>query len=362
VRIAMIDPAAYSLPYDTALCRALAAEGHAVTLFTTRFAHGQMPEPEGFELVEWFYRRKLPGPRRATRGLQHSSDLKSLARHLVEQRFDVVHVQWSIVDRIDTRVWQQLPVPVVFTSHNAVTRGGGEGMSCEHLRRFDAVVSHTAFGMRQLERCDLPRLWRIDHGALDHYVALAPPQPPPVELDADAPVVSLVGLLRPYKGVDLLLDAWSHVHAKVPEAQLVIAGRPMGVELPTHTPAGVHIVPRFVTDSEFAWLLRRSNVTCLPYSAIDLSGVLFAALALGTPLVLSDAGGFEEFEGAGARLFPRGSRGELARTLVELLQDPVARARLGAEAREAAEGRYSWGRIASEYTRRYEQLLARKRA
>ena len=37
MRIALVDPLAYTPPYDHALANALAEEGHAVTLLTSRF-------------------------------------------------------------------------------------------------------------------------------------------------------------------------------------------------------------------------------------------------------------------------------------------------------------------------------------
>ena len=45
MRIALVDPLAYAPPYDHALASAVAAEGHSVTLLTSRFPHGEVPEP-----------------------------------------------------------------------------------------------------------------------------------------------------------------------------------------------------------------------------------------------------------------------------------------------------------------------------
>ena len=58
--------------------------------------------------------------------------------------------------------------------------------------------------------------------------------------------------------------------------QLVVAGRPMGVELPATPPAGATFVPRFTSEEELGWLLRRATVCCLPYTRIDMSGIAAA--------------------------------------------------------------------------------------
>lgn len=356
----MVDAAAFTLPYDSALCEALADAGHDVTLYTTRFAHGPMPEARGYRIVEWFYRRAIPGvSRRASRALQHPFDMWRLRRHLRRSRPDVVHVQWSVVDSFDIGFWRKLDLPVVFTAHNALPREDkGETLDADRLRAFDAVVVHSAYGEQGLrERVELPHLWRIPHGALDAYSDLADPAELPLQLD-DGPVVAMTGLLRPYKGVDVLLAAWPRVRELVPNAQLVIAGRPMGVELPATPPAGAQFLPRFVSDEEYAWILRRADIVCLPYTTIDLSGVLFSALALGRPLVLSDNGGFREFDGHGARLVPTGDADALATTLAQLLGDEEARARLAGEAARAAREVYSWSSIAQQYGRRYAELVS----
>lgn len=358
MRIAIVDPAAYSLPYDVALCEALSDEGHDVTLFTTKFAHGPMPTAKNFRIVEWFYRRKMwPLPRRISRGLQHIPNMQRLRRHLIRKKFDVVHVQWSVVDSFDVAFWKNVKLPTVFTAHNAVPREGkGESLDYEQLSAFDAVVVHSSFGEAGIrDHVELPNLWKIPHGALDTYRTVGNPPSPPLRL-TDGPVVAMIGLLRPYKGVDVLLSAWPEVRAAVPNAQLVLAGRPMGIDLPQRFPEGVSTLLRFVQEEEFAWILRRADVVCLPYTAIDLSGVLFSALALGKPLVLSGVGGFQEFAGDGALLVEPGNKTQLAETLISILGDPAMQQTLSEQAQRAADELYSWKAIARAYTKQYNTL------
>ena len=69
---------------------------------------------------------------------------------------------------------------------------------------------------------------------------------------------------------------------QVPEATLLVAGRPMMdiSALATDQP-GVVFLPRYLSDAELAAALRRADVVVLPYRRIDNSGVLAAALAFG---------------------------------------------------------------------------------
>jgi hypothetical protein len=56
MRVHVVDPSAYTPPYDHALCRALAAAGADVALYTSRFAHGAVAAADGSERREYFYR------------------------------------------------------------------------------------------------------------------------------------------------------------------------------------------------------------------------------------------------------------------------------------------------------------------
>jgi glycosyltransferase involved in cell wall biosynthesis len=121
----------------------------------------------------------------------------------------------------------------------------------------------------------------------------------------------------------------------------------------------VRFLPQFVSAGEMRAFLRRASLAVLPYREIDQSGVLFTALGAGTPLLLSDAGGFPEVAATGAaRTVPAGDALALSGALVELLSDPLALAEMATRAEVAAAGPYSWEAIADVHLRLYERLLA----
>jgi glycosyltransferase involved in cell wall biosynthesis len=358
----MVDPAAWSLTYDVPLCEALAREGHDVTLYTTKFAHDAMPVASGAKIVEWFYRRSMkPLPRRVARGIQHPIEMHRLARHLRKTKPDVVHVQWSVIDRIDVAVWKNLAkmIPVVFTAHNSVGRTT-DALDAQQLRAFDAVVAHTQFGADGLRsQYGIDHVWHIPMGADISLRTLPTPSPLPVEIP-DGPVVTMPGLLRRYKGIDVLLEAWPSVRNSVLNATLLLAGRPMGMALPDPLPEGVVALPRFLTQPEFAWALKRADIVCLPYLSIDLSGVLLSAIACGCATVVSDVGGLSEYKEHGATVVPKGNVAELANALAALLADRTSLEVKQAEAEHAATLVFNWDAIARQYTQHYSELARDK--
>lgn len=368
MRVRIVDPPAYSPPYDFALAGALARAGAEVELVTSRYLYGPAPAANGFPVREDFYRRatsreRSVTARRALRVAEHVPDMLRLAGR---GGADVVHYQWLTLEALDAYLMSR-SAPTVFTSHNVLRRGEGrlrELAARLVASRADALIAHTAAGARQLgERfgADPERVRVIPHGAFDYLTRQAHEEPLPAKLAAaQGPVILWFGVLRPYKGVDVLLEAFKGLEG----AELWIVGRPwMAVEplaRAAEEAAGtVRFVDRFVTDPEIPAFFRRADVVVLPYRRIDQSGVLYTALAFGKPMVLSDVGGFSEIgnEHGAARLVAPEDPRALREALAELVADPGQRERLGERAAQAAAGHFSWDRIARSTLALYEELV-----
>jgi glycosyltransferase involved in cell wall biosynthesis len=372
MRVDVVDPSAYTPPYDHSLCAALAGLGAHVRLITTRFPYGSVPAAENYSRQELFYRLAVGDPgsraRRVTKLVEHAPDM--IRYRMKAAAAQVVHFQWLPVPWLDRFL---LPGrPTVLTAHDLLPREPRPGQVAAQRRLYDAVdavVVHSRFGRAQLiEQLGLgeDRVTVIPHGAFDYLTRIEPSNLPP-ELEAHAagsePVVLFFGLIRPYKGVDVLLDAWRQVSASIEKGpQLWIVGRPRVPLSPlrVQAPPGVRFVPRFVSDPELVACFRRADLVVLPYrdtDRYDFSGVLATALAFGTPAVISDVGGFADVASTGAaRLVQPGRADALAAELSNLLGDAQERQRLSQAARAAAAGRYSWGEVARQTLALYEAI------
>jgi glycosyltransferase involved in cell wall biosynthesis len=370
MRVEIVDPSAFTPPYDRALAAALARAGAEVELVTSHFLHGEVPPAAGYEVSERFYRRS------AARGLEARARLPfKLAEHLGDMaRFrrtphgDVVHYQWLTVPALDALL---LPParPRVMTAHYILPPHPGRRQLATAravFGRMDAVVAHSehsAARLRDEVGLDPARVRVIPHGAFDYLTALGDAERPlPTELEgAEGPVILAFGLIRPYKGLEVLLQAFAELGEG---AELWIVGNPRSDlaplrELAARAPGRVRFVPRFVADEEIPAVFRRADVVALPYLDAEHSGVLYTGLAFGKPLVLSAVGGFPEVAATGAaRLVPPGDADALAATLAELAGDGAARAELAAAAARAAAGPFSWDEAARLTLDLYRDLLA----
>jgi glycosyltransferase involved in cell wall biosynthesis len=366
MKVQLVDPSAFTPPYDRALAGALARRGAEVELLTSRFLYGPVPEPDGYQVRECFYRRSAgrgleARARRVLKAAEHLDDMRRLRGALSA---DVVHYQWLTVPALDAHL---LPPkrPRLLTAHYILPPGPSRRQTRVTRRLFasmDAVVAHSEHGADRLRDevgLDSSRVRVIPHGAFDYLTHLPKEEPLPPELEgAEGPVVLFFGLLRPYKGLDLLLEAFAQVEG----AELWIVGNPrMDVEplhrLAADAPGRVRFVSRFVDDAAIPAIFQRADVVVLPYRDAEHSGVLYTGLAFGKPMVLSAVGGFPEVAASGAaRLVPPGDADALATALAELTADPQARERLATAAREAAAGPYSWDAVARKTLALYEEL------
>ncbi len=369
MRVQIVDPSAFTPPYDHALCTALARQGAAVELVTSRFAYGEAPPADGYRRRELFYRHALGAPasrlRRACKLAEHVPDMLRYRR--VAAGADVVHFQWLDVQWLDRHVLPDRPT--VLTAHDLLPREARPGQARAQRRLYDAVdalVVHSEYGRRQLTRAlavDPSRVHVIHHGAFAHLAAgaAAGHRALPADLrQVTAPVVLFFGLLRPYKGIDVLLRAWRGIAG----AELWIVGRPRMSLAPLRALAGpgVRLIARFVSDDELRAFFGRADLLVLPYSRterFDQSGVLATALAFGKPILVSDIGGFGEVAGLGAaRLVAPDDPAALREAVTELLADAGERERLAAAARAAAAGPYSWDEAARKTLALYRKLSA----
>ncbi|TDP93700.1 glycosyltransferase family 4 protein [Labedaea rhizosphaerae] len=160
--------------------------------------------------------------------------------------------------------------------------------------------------------------------------------------------VLAVGTREPRKGLDVLVEAMS----KVPELRLVIAG-PAGwgaVELGDRA-----IVLGRLSDRELAVVLRRAAVLAVPSLAEGFGLPLLEAMALGVPVVHSDAPALVEVAGGTGLTARRGDPEALAAALRRVLDEPAETAERVQRARQRAQT-YSWDAAAAALWSLYRSL------
>lgn len=163
--------------------------------------------------------------------------------------------------------------------------------------------------------------------------------------------VAFLGRDDPRKGLDVLLGAWPSVRQACSDAELVVIGAKRSDYLPGVTFLGP------VTAEEKRRMLASSAVYVAPNTGGESFGIVVAeGMAAGCAVVVSDIPAFRAVIGDAGRIFPVGDTAALAGVVSDLLTNPEAASRFGAQARERVK-RYDWANVVSTYRDLYGKAM-----
>ena len=112
------------------------------------------------------------------------------------------------------------------------------------------------------------------------------------EIEATPHTLGFVGLVRRYKGVETLIEAFAQTREAFPDAALRVAGNPSTQQLANEVrrlAAGdprVAFDLRFLSEVDFATAIRQCAGLVLPYRFMHNSGAVLAALSLDRPVLV----------------------------------------------------------------------------
>ena len=180
-------------------------------------------------------------------------------------------------------------------------------------------------------------------------------------------VIAMVGQLTPRKGQLELIEAFARVTREVPDAVLLIVGESLFNRDGEYAEKLRRRAASLGIDDRVRFLGARSDVPQL-MQALDVLVVnsheepfaltVLEGLASGVAVVATAVGGTPEMitNGENGCLVPARNNEALAESLITLLHEPELRARLGHNARQVAEARFSTNRFLREVDAFYMQL------
>jgi glycosyltransferase involved in cell wall biosynthesis len=367
-----------TVPYYTAyLSRALLEKNVNLTVGSISYyldpdcfsSRGIKISPGFMDLVGRFRLPRLP--RRVLKLLESLLNLAALSVRFFISPPDIVHVQFlpMLTQRLPLDLWfvrlcQRRGSKIVLTVHDLLPHNTGQS----HKQTFhdlyqmvDRVICHSdSVRERLAEEFGVPpeKVAVIAHGPFFYDLpATAEQTLKSFALDPRKLLVLWQGILSPYKGIDLLLDAWQRVEAVTEEGHLRIVGTGSS-ELLEQTREQirrqklqrVQLHPRFISAEELVALYRAADVVVYPYRAITTSGALATGLALGKTIVASDLPVFRELltDKKNALLVDPQDSVAFANSLTELLNNARLREQLAENVRAMNFGEESWLSIAAK--------------
>jgi glycosyltransferase involved in cell wall biosynthesis len=344
---------------------------------------------EPFAFAPLFYRgtgRRETGWRTSRlghfrKGLEHALGLRSLERLVKDHEVDVVHFQWLMLPLLDRVALNRLrrQCGLVFTVHNAKIAShsssavvGKFGATLQSLGRigavlgFDRYIVHTANSFDRMTELGVnaERIVHLPHPPL----VLAEPPRERIEQDTKTrDEILFFGNIKPYKGVDVLIEAGIALAATRRDFRITIAGRPFqSLEALRRkiVNAGAedvfHFHLDFLSDAELAEYLTSASIVVFPYREIDGSGALSHAIRFEKPIVATNVGGFAESPFAEhIELVPPEDAISLASTLAGLLDEPARRCELARQTSKLWALLPSWRDYAVACRTAYSEIIRR---
>ena len=115
-------------------------------------------------------------------------------------------------------------------------------------------------------------------------------------------MVLFFGLIRPYKGLEWLLNAATELHKSGEDVCFCIAGEPYTDWAPyqriidsSPAPEHFHTHLKFIPKEDVHVFFSAADLVCLPYAAASQSGVTAIAMHYHKPVVATDVGGLKEY-------------------------------------------------------------------
>ncbi len=172
--------------------------------------------------------------------------------------------------------------------------------------------------------------------------------------DDNAFVVGFVGRVRPWHGVDILIDAFAQAHAAEPSLRLCVVGELDGIGPALREQCRAHGLESHVhfagavSPTEIPQVLGAMDAVVAPYPQLQnfyFSPLkVFEYMAAGKPIVASAIGQINDIleHERTALLVAPGDPAALASAILRLRAEPELAARLGRAARAEAETHHTW--------------------
>lgn len=173
------------------------------------------------------------------------------------------------------------------------------------VRQMDGFLALSQSVLSDVEKKDAemkPKIWS-PHPIYDHYGAIVPKETAlkTLKLDTAFHYVLFFGLIRDYKGLDLLLDAFSDTRLRKFNLKLLVAGEFYGDEsrylkqietLQLENQVIIHST--YIPNNEVALYFCASDMVILPYKAATQSGITQTAFHFEKPMLVTNVGGLSE--------------------------------------------------------------------
>lgn len=347
--------------FSERLARQFQAEGHQVDLYTFTLQYPKALFPGKTQFSE--------GPAPADLNINrcinsiNPFNWRDVARHISRERYDLVmFAYWmSFFAPCYTAIARRLGgVKRIALVHNMMPHEKSlldklfPPYFVKEMDGFVALSKSVLDDVAQLDRQGKPKAWS-PHPVYDHYGPIEPREVALERLGLDSQFRYLLffGLVRAYKGLDLLLDAFADERLRGRGVRLLVAGEFYDAKEPyleqiKRLGLEYHVVvcDKFIPDEQVKDYFNAAEIVVQPYKSATQSGVTQIAYHFEKPMLVTNVGGLEE-------IVPNGKVGYAvnpdARSIADALVDYFEHDRKEEFVGnlKVEKGKYSWEKLSN---------------
>ncbi len=306
-------------------------------------------------------------------------DFKTLKHWVAAYHPDIVHFQAFSHPRRDSHIISWLAgqgIRVCHTAHHLLPYRSSRRqheLYARLYRQCQGLFAHTEESAHELVSrfgINPRRLTLIPHGNFFHLTGVNPAMTTSearglLGLDPEDFCVLFFGALVPYRGIDTILRAMSHLKV-YPRVKLLLAGRPGWDQLENAIDMlkirdSVILYPDYIPIRYVGQYFNAANLVALPYRDAYSGSSIILSYSFGRPVISTRAGGVPEIlsnRSDGFLVKPNDTE-DLARALREAYLLPAHElSAMGQHALSLAQTRHAWPSIASATLTAYRRWLA----
>lgn len=355
--------------YDLGLCKAVAEQGTDLIFYTcdettldTKFSFPFRTEKP--------YKKIYGKAPKLLRGLRYMTGAFKAANHAAKNGVKVVHFHvyhFAGREYLNFILFKRKGCRIVATIHDIESFDQfGNDVDVKKYRKFermiDEIIVHSDYAKQSLKKYfpDFAeeKIHIVPHGDSDFLFNQ------PIEktgakrklnLPLDQKFVLFFGQIKKVKGLDVLLRAWAIVRDKIPNAKLLVVGRPWKVEQELFDSIVKEkklendciLNYEYVDNEIIPYYFAASDIVVLPYREIYSSGVMIRSLDYRSAIIASDLDTFKKIitDSENGVLFRNEDENDLAGKIIALIGDEEKMKRLRINAKKTADEKFSWSII-----------------
>lgn len=286
--------------------------------------------------------------------------------HMKKQKADVIHVDWQFGSIFEKLIFKfTLGKKKVVTVHDPIMHSGQPNAIVEEKKRRRTFKWGNHFMLlNKVQTKFFQETYhissdKISFSVLPNYDSISKITPISPNIQGD--FILFFGSIKPYKGVEYLLDAMMKIHKTCPNLKLVIAGNgDLYFDVSKYHDLDYIIwMYRYISISELAGLLKACKFVVCPYKDATQSGVVQTSFSMKVPVVASNVGSLSaDIEnGVNGLLVPRCDVSALSEAIKSLYLNEIKLKEFKNNiiSQQAFNNRNE--RIAIDYIRMYNQIV-----